>query len=134
MSSYPSDKGAHARNWASFAAILFLTLGCLNVIDGIAALAKDSQFQADDLLFGSLSAWGTTFLIVGALQVLTAWLIWRGSYAGSLLGVSLAGLNALFALLSIGAYPLWSVIILIGDGVVIYALTVYGDAFRASRR
>ena len=37
-------------------------------------------------------------------------------------------LNAVVALLSVGAYPLWSVIILILDGVVIYALTVYGTA------
>ena len=32
------------------------------------------------------------------------------------------------ALLSVGAYPVWSVIILVLDGLVIYALTVYGDA------
>jgi hypothetical protein len=31
---------------------------------------------------------------------------------------------------SIGAYPIWSIIILVLDGLVIYALTVYGDALR----
>jgi hypothetical protein len=38
----------------------------------------------------------------------------------------LAALSAIVALLSLGAYPLWSVIILLLDGLVIYALTVYG--------
>jgi hypothetical protein len=133
MASYPSSEVGHGKRWATFALVLFLTLGALNIIDGIAALAKDSQFKADELLLGGLAFWGTVYLIVGLLQVLTAFLIWRGSFAGSLIGLSLASINAIVALLSVGAYPLWSVIILIGDGVVIYALTVYGDAFRSSR-
>ena len=65
---------------------------------------------------------------LGAIQLLTAFLIWRGSFLGALLGIMLAGLNAVIALLSVGAYPIWSLIILALDGVVIYALTVYGDA------
>jgi hypothetical protein len=39
----------------------------------------------------------------------------------------------LIALLSVGAYPIWSLIIVALDGVVIYALTVYGDALRPAR-
>ncbi len=45
---------------------------------------------------------------------------------GALLGIMLAGLSAVNSLLSVGAYPIWSLIILALDGVVIYALTVYG--------
>jgi hypothetical protein len=134
MSSHPSSEGSRASNWAAFVVALFFTLGCLNLIDGVAALSKDSNFRVDSLLFGSLSFWATVYLIIGALQLLTAWLIWRGSYAGSLIGMCLVGVNALITLLTVGAYPLWSIIILVGDGVVIYALTVYGDAFRTSRR
>ena len=36
------------------------------------------------------------------------------------------GVAAVVAMLSIGAYPIWSVIILGLDGLVIYVLTVYG--------
>ena len=118
------------RNWAAFAAVLFLILGVFNAIDGIAALANDDYFRADELLFGDLSMWGTIFLVIGAIQLLTAFLIFRGSFVGASLGITLASLNAVLALLSIGAYPIWSTIILVLDGVVIYALTVYGDALR----
>ena len=45
---------------------------------------------------------------------------------GALLGIMLAGLSAANSLLSVGAYPIWSLIILALDGVIIYALTVYG--------
>jgi len=131
MSGYPtpSRKGA---GWAGFAAVVFLVLGIFNLVDGIAALANDDYFHVDELLFGDLAMWGTIFLVVGAAQLLTALLIFRGSHVGALLGVSLAALNAVVALLSVGAYPIWSLVILALDGVVIYALTAYGDAFRTA--
>jgi hypothetical protein len=43
-------------------------------------------------------------------------------------GIMWAGLNACLHLLAIGAYPAWSIIIMAIDGLVIYALTVYGGA------
>src|SRR3954452_6970490 len=128
MSAYPSE--GRGQNWAAFVAVLFFVLGCFNVIDGVAALVQDDYFKVDELLFGDLAMWGVIYLLLGAVQLVTAFLVWRGSFAGVFLGIALAGLNALIALLSIGAYPIWSLIILALDGVVIYALTVYGDAFR----
>jgi hypothetical protein len=63
---------------------------------------------------------------------LTGLLILRGNMLGALLGITLAAVNAVIALMSVGAYPVWSLVILALDGVVIYALTVYGDAFRTA--
>jgi hypothetical protein len=123
---------ARGEGWAGFAAIVFVTLGLFNIFDGVVALANDDFFKADELLFGDLSMWGVFFLVIGVVQLLTALLIFRGSFLGSLLGVTLAAVNAVIALLSVGAYPIWSLIILALDGVVIYALTVHGDAFRTA--
>jgi len=123
--------GPHYRrgaNWLAFVTSLFFVLGSFNVIDGIAALLSDDYFHVDELLFGDLSLWGAIDVIIGIAQIGTGILIWRGNYLGALFGISLAALNAVVALLSVGAYPVWSVIILILDGVVIYALTVYGTA------
>jgi hypothetical protein len=125
MSSYYER---HARNWAVFVVALFVTVGIFNLINALAAFTQDDKFNADELLFGDLSMWATFYLIGGVLQLLTAWLIWRGSFAGQLLGILIAGFSSLIALLSIGAYPIWAVTIIVFNGVVIYALTVYGDA------
>jgi hypothetical protein len=132
MSAYPSH-GDRGQNWAAFAGCLFLILGVFNLVDGVAALANDDYFRVDELLFGDLAMWGAIFLVIGALQLLTAFLVFRGNLAGALLGITLAGVNALVALLSVGAYPIWSLVIVALDGVVIYALTVYGDALRPAR-
>ena len=65
-------------------------------------------------------------------QVVTATMIFAGSDLAAVLGITFAGFNAIAALLAIGAYPLWSVIILVIDGLIIYALTVYGEALKPS--
>ncbi len=132
MSAYPSQ-GDRGENWAAFAGIVFLVLGIFNIVDGIAALANDDYFHVDELLFGDLSMWGTIYLVLGAVQLLTAVLVFRGNIIGAFLGITLAVLNAVLALLSLGAYPAWALIILALDGVVIYALTAHGDALRTAR-
>jgi hypothetical protein len=128
VSAEPSSGRGSSRgqDWATFVVVLFFILGCFSLIDGLAALVTDDYFRVDELLFGDLALWGVIYLVVGALQLCAAWLIHRGSEAGALLGMTLAACSAVVALLSIGAYPIWSVIILGLDGLVIYVLTVYG--------
>jgi len=116
--------------WAAFAATMLLVVGTFNVIWGFVALVDDNYFQNDSLLLWSLNSWGAIHIVIGALQLLTSLLIFSGSGAGAVLGIMFAFLSAIGALLAIGAYPIWSVIILVIDGLVIYALTVYGYAFR----
>jgi hypothetical protein len=127
MSAYPSQQ-ERAQGWATFAAVLFLVVGLFNVIDGIAAISKDRHFRADELLVANLTFWGVVLLIIGGLQLLTTFLIYRRSGAGQMLGVILAVFSMMAALLFLGAYPVWSIIIMVLDGVVIYALTVYGES------
>ena len=127
-----SRNGSKGQGWAAFAATMVQVVGVFNVIYGLAAIIEDDYFVADELLFGSLSLWGWVHLIIGVLQVITATLIYAGNDFGAVLGIMFAGFNAIAALLAIGAYPLWSVIILVVDGLIIYALTVYGDALKPS--
>jgi hypothetical protein len=131
MSAYPSER-ERARNWTTFAAVLFFVVGLFNVIDGIAAISKDRHFRADELIVANLTFWGVVLLIIGGLQLLTTLLIYRRSPAGQILGVLLAVLSMMAALLFLGAYPVWSIIIMVLDGVVIYALTVYGESLEPS--
>ena len=115
--------------WAVFAGVLFVLAGIFHVMWGFAALANDDNFVSDELLFGDLSLWGVFYLVLGALQLGAAWLIAQSRASGRLLGLALAGLSAINAMASLGAYPLWSATILIVDLLVIYGLAVHGDAY-----
>jgi hypothetical protein len=114
--------------WLTFAVVLFFVAAAFNGVYGIAALANDDYFAVDELLFGDLSMWGTIYLVLGAVQVLTAFLIINRSSAGAVLGIGLAVVHGTLVLMSIGAYPVWSVILLVIDGMIIYGLSVYGFA------
>jgi hypothetical protein len=127
-----SQANSRGQGWAAFAATMVLIAGVFNVIYGLAAIIDDNYFVARDLLFGDLSLWGWIHLLLGVAQIATATSIFAGSELGALLGITFAGFNAIAALLAIGAYPVWSVIILVIDGLIIYALTVHGEAMKPS--
>ena len=120
---------ANGAGWVGFAGTLFLILGVFNCIDGIVALAEDDHFVADELFFGDLTFWGIVHLLIGGLQLLTARLLFGRSAAGQVLGVFLASFNMITQLFFLPAFPIWSIIIMVIDGLVIYGLTVYGEQY-----
>jgi hypothetical protein len=123
-------KGARGAGWVPFAGTLFLILGAFNLIDGVAAVSEDGHFLGDELFVGNLVMWGTIMVTIGALQLATGWLLFRGSGLGVVLGIFMAGINIVAHLLFLPAYPIWSIIIMTLDVLVIYGLTIYGDSFR----
>jgi len=113
--------------WVLFAAILIGLIAIMNVIYGIAAIDRSGFFVNDTkYIVSDLRTWGWIILIIGLLQVLAAGSIWRGGGFGRWLGIGTACANAIAALLSIPAYPLWSLAIFAVDVLVIYGLAAYG--------
>lgn len=129
MSSRSHSARVKDSGWAVFAGVLFLLAGIFHIMWGIAAFTSDDTFKADELLFGDLSLWGVFYLVVGALQLLAAWLICTARRSGQIIGLVLAGLSAINAMFTFAAYPLWSATILVLDLLVIYGLAVHGDDY-----
>ena len=73
-------------------------------------------------------------LILGLLLLLSGVGVLAGNVAARTVGVILAGLSALANMLFIEAYPFWSILIIVVDVLVIYALTVHGRELHESRR
>jgi hypothetical protein len=118
------DRG---RGWVVFAAALLMTLGTLNVIDGIAAIGNSQFFvRHAHYLVGDLTSWGWILAAIGVCQGVTGFAIARGSDVARWAGIGFALANALAQLLFIQAYPLWALAIFTVDLLVVYALVVYG--------
>lgn len=122
--SRTARKGA---GYIEFAGVLFLVLGVFNIIHGIVALAKDDNFAADELFFGNLALWGVILLVLGTLQLIAGGRLFQGR--GQLLAITLLMLNLVAQFFFLPAYPVWSVIIMVVDLVLIYGLTMYGEHF-----
>ena len=58
------------------------------------------------------------------MQILLGFAIAGGSAFALWPGIVLAGANAFLQLMFLSSYPLWSAIVMIADGIVIYAFTV----------
>jgi hypothetical protein len=120
----PRRQGA---GWVLFAGLMLCLVGVLNVIYGIAAIG-DSRFFVGDATYilSGLNTWGWIMLILGAAQIVAAYSIWKGGQFGRWFGIAVALLNAIGALMSISAYPFWSLAVFTLDILVVYGLAAYG--------
>ena len=117
----------HRSGWLLFAGIMILIAGVLNVVYGIAAIDNSKFFVQDTkYIISDLNAWGWITLIVGVLQLIAAVSIWRGGGFGMVVGMAVAMISAIVALLSIASYPLLSLAIFAIDVLIIYGLATYG--------
>lgn len=115
--------------WVTFAGVALIVAGVLNVLQGLVALNQEELYVGADLIFGDRTAIGTTWLLIGAVEIVTGVLVLRLLVFGQFLGVMVAGLNGFWHFLFIGADPARSIAIMVVDGLIIYALTVHGDSF-----
>src|SRR6476620_4075038 len=103
---------ARVTGWWVFAAALLLLAGVLNVIWGIAAIGDAKFFVADQkYIISSLHTWGWVTLILGVVELLAGFSLLSGGGFGRWVGIFAAALTSISALLSIPAYPFWSLCI-----------------------
>ncbi len=113
--------------WITFAGIMLMVAGVLNVIYGIAAVDNSKFFiHETQYILSDLKTWGWITIILGALQILAAFSIWSGGGFGRWFGIIVASVSSIGALMSIPAYPFWSLAVFAVDILIIYGLAAYG--------
>ena len=116
-------------SWFTFAAIMFtLTAGASNLLWGIGALDnKKSPCPRKVLLASNLTFWGW-LSIIWALMALTGaiLLFMRNPYSAGV-ALVLAALNAVFWLFAIPVLPIWSLIVISIDVLIIYQISTHLD-------
>jgi hypothetical protein len=117
--------------WVTFASVMLMIVGILNVIYGIAAIGDANFFVHDTrYIISGLSTWGWVTLVLGIIQLFAAASLWIGGLFGRIVGIGATGLSAISALLSIPAYPLWSLAIFALDIVIIHQIATRGTEGR----
>jgi hypothetical protein len=127
MSYEPEERSYKGAGWVLFAAIMLVMGGVLSIIWGIAAVSSSHFFVAGaSYILSDLNTWGWIVMGFGVVEALAALSVWRGGEFGRWFGIGAAGLAGLAAMLSIPAYPFWSLALLAIDVLVIYGLAAYG--------
>ncbi|RNL85858.1 DUF7144 family membrane protein [Halostreptopolyspora alba] len=111
--------------WGAFAATMMLLAGAFLLIQGIVAMTSPVFFTGaeGDLMMATFTTWGVVLGILGLLKLLTGIAIFSGQMWARTVGVVLAGISAVAQLGFLSAFPLWSLVIIAVNVVVIYGLT-----------
>jgi hypothetical protein len=126
--SYLEPLEERGSGWVTFAGVLLVLLGTLNVIDGIAAISRSHFYVASaHYVFGDLRTWGWVALCIGVLELLIGLGVFARNQLARWAGVGVLTLNAVAQLLMIPAYPFWSLSIFAIGILGLYGLVVYGD-------
>lgn len=116
--------------WIMFAAVVLIINGIFNLIDGLVSLFNEDVYvqTKDGLVVFDFTAWGWILLIVGALQLLSGiCILATGALWARITAIVLASISAIAQIGFITAFPLWSVMVIILDMLVLWALVVHGE-------
>jgi len=113
-----------ARGTAAFAGVMLMTVAVFQIIEGIAALAKDSVYVTGvDYTFEfDVTTWGWVHLVIGIIGLATGFGIVTGQAWGLLGGIVIACLGAITNFAFMPYFPFWSLAVLAFNVFVIWAL------------
>lgn len=111
--------------WIMFAAIMLMIAGLANFFWGITALAY-STYLVNQLLFTGLGTWGWLTIIFGIIQIIAGASVLNKSQWARWFGIITGALGVMIMFFVLWAHPVWSVVVIALDVLVIYGLAQYG--------
>ncbi|HET8822803.1 MAG TPA: hypothetical protein VFM57_14760 [Thermoleophilaceae bacterium] len=121
---------------ATFAAILLVIAGTLNIIYGIGALDSANIFANDTrYIFTDLNTLGWVLIVLAVIQLTGGFSLLAGNTYGRIVGIVGGSLGAIGALLSIGgSNPWWSLAVFFLCVWIVYGIIILGDDDRVPAR
>lgn len=118
--------------WIYFAAFMLVISGGMQVLSGFAAIFSQEFFVVTEqhLLLFDYTAWGWLNVFVGLTVFTIGSALISGQQWAQAAAVIATVLAALTHISFLNAFPLWGIIALIVDGLVLYALLAHGSEQR----
>jgi hypothetical protein len=121
--------------WIAFGATMMMLLGSFHAIEGFIALFQDGYFVAreKDLVVNvDYTTWGVVHLIAGTIVALAGGALFTGRVWARTVGAACVFVSALVNIAFLSAYPVWSMIMITLDVLVLWAVIVHGGELRDS--
>ncbi len=119
-----------AVGFTAFAGVVMIIVGVFQAIAGLGAILEDKVYVVGQkyVFTFDVTTWGWIHLLIGLLLVAAGIGVFYGSVAARTIGVLIAGLSAIvnFAFLFGWNQPFWSMLIIVLDITIIWALTMHG--------
>lgn len=121
----PLPPGAGPNGWLAFAAIMLFLNGMFGALFGLAAVLNDDIVTVgggQGVIIWDFTVWGWVSIVVGILMVTTGIGLVTGNTGARWLAVAFTVGNALLQFTYISAFPLWSILVITLDVVILYQL------------
>jgi hypothetical protein len=132
----PGERPTRWESWVVFAGVVLVLTGLLAVMEGLAALFDDDYYAvrpAALALQADYTVWGWVQLTLGASAVVIGAGVMRGNRAASVVAVVWAVISATVHLLFMPAAPVWSLLVIAFDVLVVFAVLVHGEEVSTTR-
>ena len=122
--------------WASFAGIVLFVVGVFDVLYGLAALLDNGSVIVNavngnqTVLVWDLTTWGWIHLVIGAVMIATSIGLFAVKEWARWVAVIFAALSAISHIGLLPHFPLWSILIIVLDLLVVYNLTAKGGEYK----
>lgn len=107
-----------------FAGVMFLVGAAANLIWGLGALDAKSYLPESGLLFSSLETWGWVSILWAAACLLTGVAVLAGANSAVPMGITVAGISAVFWLFALPVLPIFALVVIAIDALIIYQLAI----------
>lgn len=120
--------------WIWFAGVMMMIGGSLQFMHGLIAAVNDEWVVWGNRgsLYLDLTTWGWVNMVIGVVVFLSGLGVLSGNVLARAVGVVLASISLIANFLFLPAYPVWAVVVITLDVLVIYALTVHGREARTA--
>ncbi len=121
---YQSQSTGSLSGWIVFAGVLMLIEGFLDAMWGLAAIINNEVITVGGhgVVVWDITAWGWGHLILGILVACTGLGLLAGQSWARFLGIFFVSLNMLVQFGTFTLFPLWSIMIIAIDIIILYQL------------
>ena len=121
-------RSAVATGFIAFAAVAMIMIGVFHAIQGLVALFNDDFYVVGQkwTFEFDLTSWGWIHLVIGIGVAIAGFFVLNGAVWARAVGIGVAAISAVLNFMWMPYYPIWSVLIIALDVLVIWALSVHG--------
>lgn len=129
QNNHDDEEKEPSGGWVVFGSMMLLLLGSFQALAGVVALLENSYFavSSEDLVVSvGYNTWGWTHLILGLLAAAAGFGLMTGALWARVAAVVVAMASAIVNIGFLAALPVWALMMITLDVLVIYAVTAHG--------
>lgn len=118
--------------WVYFASVMMFLGGLFHAVQGLVAIFKENFYVVtpNALIAFNFTVWGWINIVLAIILLTAAASVLVGGLWGRAVGVIAAVFSIVGSMAFLSAYPIWSIVIIVIDVLVIHALVVRAEELR----